>query len=411
MIHKNKISAYSKRYYVSHRDERLEQFSDYHHSLRDKRLEEFSDYHYSHRDKRLEEFSDYHYSHHDERTKQFSDYYASYNQKVKDSAKEHYMAVADIKNAKLRQKYRLCQAKCTKHVSPCKFKAILKKKRNRTYYKKNSKKLKENKRARYALNLSEPKHDMKQKYIALIRKRLEKNDGVQKQLKVAFNVDCSLPIRVTQSGINLMASRRLVNLILSVRKHCAGLLLGVIKKVKNHPCISNGHFGEQYHLASSVPYFYQACYKDAPSSDNCNNDVNIDDNVIDNIVKDNIDVVDDNVTEKNGDSNMDKDDKNNCNSKGNKKGAVKLPCNENCKALTDSETDSIAKLKEAFSKPIEFRNALKNVDSGCPNEHNQQNNGHPLICSVENGGCKSTLQTSNTKSCISSLSNALHFSA
>ena len=89
---------------------------------------------------------------------------------------------------------------------------------------------------------------------------------------------------------------------------------------------------------------------------------------------------------------MDKDDKN-CNSKGNKKGAVKLLCNENCKALTDSETDSIAKLKEAFSKPIEeFRNALKNVDSGCPNEHDQQKNGHPLIFSEENGGCKSTLR-------------------
>ena len=106
-----------------------------------------------------------------------------------------------------------------------------------------------------------------------------------------------------------MASRRLVNLILSVRKHCAGLLLGVIKKVKNNPCISNGHFGERYHMGSCDLYFYQACYKDAPSSDNCNNDVNINDNVIDNVVKDNIDVVDDNVTEKNGDCNMDKDDK------------------------------------------------------------------------------------------------------
>ena len=35
------------------------------------------------------------------------------------------MAVADIKNAKLRRKYRLCRAPRTKHVIPCKFKAIL----------------------------------------------------------------------------------------------------------------------------------------------------------------------------------------------------------------------------------------------------------------------------------------------
>ena len=105
-------------------------------------------------------------------------------------------------------------------------------------------------------------------------------------------------------------------------------------------------------------------------------------NVIDNIVKnnfDNVDVAGDNIKKKNGESNMDKNDKNNCNSKGNKKGAVKLPCNENCKALTDSETDSIAELKEAFSKAIEeFRNALKNVDSGCTNKHDPQKNGHPL---------------------------------
>ena len=70
VIHKNEISAYSKGYYVSHHDERLEKFSD----------------HYSHHDKRIEQFSDYHYSHNNELTKLFSDYYASHNQKVKDSA-------------------------------------------------------------------------------------------------------------------------------------------------------------------------------------------------------------------------------------------------------------------------------------------------------------------------------------
>ena len=92
--------------------------------------------------------------------------------------------------------------------------------------------------------MSEPKQDTKLKYIALIRDKLAKNIGVQKQWKVTFSVDKSLPISVTQSGINLIASRRLVNLILNIRKHFAGLLLGVIKKVNNNAYTGNDDFGE-----------------------------------------------------------------------------------------------------------------------------------------------------------------------
>ena len=50
---------------------------------------------------------------------------------------------------------------------------------------------------------------------------------------------------LTQSGTNLITSRRMVNLILNIRKHFAGLLLGVIKKVNNNVYIGNGDFGEQ----------------------------------------------------------------------------------------------------------------------------------------------------------------------
>ena len=69
-------------------------------------------------------------------------------------------------------------------------------------------------------------------------------------MKVAFNIDKSLPIAVTQSGINLIAARRLVTVILNIHKTFAGMLLGVIKKVNNNTYIGNGEFGDSYHVAS-----------------------------------------------------------------------------------------------------------------------------------------------------------------
>ena len=35
------------------------------------------------------------------------EYYASHSQQIKDNAREHYAAVVDTKNAKLRQKHRI----------------------------------------------------------------------------------------------------------------------------------------------------------------------------------------------------------------------------------------------------------------------------------------------------------------
>ena len=126
------------------------------------------------------------------------------------------------------------------------------------------------------------------------------------QLNSAFN-NVDVPTRVIQSGINLMASRRIVNLVLGIRKQYAGLLLGVIKKVKSVLCINEGHFGEKYHTAGSMPYYYQECLKKNPLCDNDgNNDVN---------------------------------DKEIDNEKTDEKGQIelKLPCTDKCKQLTDSE--------------------------------------------------------------------------
>ena len=404
-----------RKHYSSNRQERLEGFKKHYASNRQERLEAFKKHYASNHQERLEAFKKQHASHHQERLKQLKDYYASHNQQIKDNAREHYAAVAETKNAKLRQKYRLSRLH-TKTVTPKNRAKLIKKmkkrrQRNSAYYTKNATQLKKSRRARYALNLSEPKQDMKQKYIALIRDKLAKNVGVQKQLKVSFDVNKSLPISVTQSGINLIASRRLVNLILNVRKHFAGLFLGVIKKVNSNTYISNGDFGEQYHVASGEPYFYQACHKKAPSDDKFNNDVNAyndiilsnlndfndilsDENVNDNDVRSDIILkgesndVDTNkdASEKDGDVDIGS-------GKSAKKGTVKLACTDNCKPLTDSQIKTIEDLKEAFEEPVnKFRAVLKKIDTGCPNEHDPQKNGHPLACFEDDSECTSKLR-------------------
>ena len=53
---------------------------------------------------------------------------------------------------------------------------------------------------------------------------LAKHNKVQMPLNSAFN-NVDVPTRVIQSGINLMASRRIVNLVLGIRKQYAGILL------------------------------------------------------------------------------------------------------------------------------------------------------------------------------------------
>ena len=254
--------------YIANREERLDAFRDNYIANREERLDAFRDNYIANREDRLEKSKDCYASNFEERKKTMNEYYASHSQQVKDNAREHYAAVADTKNEKLRQKYRIKHNinPPTKSVSAKKRSKIIARilQKNKAYYVKNFQKLRRNRRARY--NLAEPKIDMKNRYIAVIRQKLAKNKGVQKQLKVAFNIDKSLPIAVTQSGINLIAARKLVTVILNIRKNFAGMLLGVIKKVNNNTYIGNGEFGDSYHVASGEPQFYQACYKDAPSN-------------------------------------------------------------------------------------------------------------------------------------------------
>uniref|UniRef100_A0A1X7TPG9 USP domain-containing protein n=1 Tax=Amphimedon queenslandica TaxID=400682 RepID=A0A1X7TPG9_AMPQE len=337
-----------KKYHKNHRQARLNNFKKHHAANREKRLESFKDNHAANREKRLQSFKNYYAANRDQELERFKDYYASHNQQIKDNAREHYAAVANTKNTKLRQKYRIHITKShTKSVAPknrAKFIEEMNKKRQRNTvcYKKNATRLKQNRRARYALKLTEPKLEAKQKYISLIRGKLAKNVGVQKQLKVAFSFDKSLPIAVTQSGINLIASRRLVNLILNIRKHFAGLLLRVIKRVNNNPYIGNGDFGEHNETAND---------NDADNDINLNNE---NDNIKD---SSNVNIdTDEDIPEKDGDVHVDSDS--GCpNEHDPKKNGHPLACFED-----DSECKSKLRILRAASPHYPMlRTFLRNI--------------------------------------------------
>ena len=53
----------------------------------------------------------------------------------------------------------------------------------------------------------------------------------------------------------------------------------------------------------------------------------------------------------------------------------------------------IVSLKEDFDRPLnELRNILDTCDDGCSNGHYLDLQGHPLVCSLEDGGCMSRLR-------------------
>uniref|UniRef100_A0A1X7SNB1 Uncharacterized protein n=1 Tax=Amphimedon queenslandica TaxID=400682 RepID=A0A1X7SNB1_AMPQE len=198
-----RLNNFKKRH-ASNREEELEAFKDNYAANREKRLKCFKDNYATNREERLKGFKDNYASNLEQRKKIMNDYYASHSQQIKDNAREHYAAVANTKNAKLRQNYRIKRNlnPPTRSVSAKKRSKIIarilqKRQKNSAYYKKNFLKLRRNRRARY--NLAEPKIDLKNRYIAIIRQKLAKNIGVQKQLKVAFDIDKSLPIAVMQS--------------------------------------------------------------------------------------------------------------------------------------------------------------------------------------------------------------------
>ena len=163
---KQKVYVYSKEYHASHHEERLHAFKNNYIANREERLDAFRENFIANHEDRLEKSKDCYASNLEERKKTMNEYYVSHSQQLKDNAREHYAAVADTKNAKLRQKYRIKHNinPPTKSVSAKKRSKIIarllqKRQKNKAYYVKNFQKLRQNRRARY--NLAEPKIDIK----------------------------------------------------------------------------------------------------------------------------------------------------------------------------------------------------------------------------------------------------------
>ena len=122
-----------------------------------------------------------------------------------------------------------------------------------------NKKLSSERRARYAL--TEPKLDTKQMYVKLIKQRIA---SLRRKLLNAFkSARRPLAEKIKTSkltyAVSSIASRRLLQRVLKVRKQSVGELLGCIRAV-NSLKMADDDFGESLHTASSEPFFYDQSY-------------------------------------------------------------------------------------------------------------------------------------------------------
>ena len=131
--------------------------------------------------------------------------------------------------------------------------------KNKVYRMQNKQKLLPERRARYAL--TEPKLDRKQMYVKNIKQR--KPTLRRKLLKAFKSARKPLAEKIKASKLTYavvsIASRRLLQRVLKVRKQSVGELLGCIRAV-NSLKMSDDDFGESRHTASSEPFFYDQSY-------------------------------------------------------------------------------------------------------------------------------------------------------
>ena len=118
------------------------------------------------------------------------------------------------------------------------------------------------KRARYVL--TEPKTDVKEKYVQNMKKRIHSKPTLKRKLLHAFRssrkplADKIKPSKLCNAVSNI-AARKLLNKVLKVRKQSVGELLSCIRSVTALK-ISTEDFGKSRHTASSEPFFYDQSY-------------------------------------------------------------------------------------------------------------------------------------------------------
>ena len=134
--------------------------------------------------------------------------------------------------------------------------------KNKVYRMQNKQKLLSERKARYAL--TEPKLDRKQMYVKNIKKIIAQKSTLKRKLLNAFKIACKpLAEKIKTSKLTYavlsIASRRLLQRVLKVRKHSVGELLVCIRAV-NSLKISDDDFGASRHTASSELFFYDQSY-------------------------------------------------------------------------------------------------------------------------------------------------------
>ena len=134
--------------------------------------------------------------------------------------------------------------------------------KNKVYHMQNKQKLLPERRARYAL--TEPKLDTKQLYVKLIKQKIAEKPSLRHKLLNAFKsarkpLAEKIKISKLAYAVSSIASRRLLQRVLKVRKQTVGELLGCIRAVKSLKILDDD-FGESRHTVSSEPFFYDQSY-------------------------------------------------------------------------------------------------------------------------------------------------------
>ena len=251
--------------------------------------------------------------------------------------------------------------------------------KNKLYRNQNKKRIgieKTAKRARYVL--TEPKTDVKEKYVQNMKTKIHSKPTLKRKLLHAFRSSRKpLADKIKPSKLsNAIAARKLLNKVLKVRKQSVGELLSCIRSVTALN-ISTDDFGKSRHTASSEPFFYDQSYAMVRHTSPI--------------------AVDSNgrcvIAEEEG-KRSEKSNRPKC-----------WKCTAECKLPTPREVRSIMSTKALFEQPVQkLREALNTIDECTEHGHyspplNVLNSkgetlyyelaGHPLPCTSD---CQSSLR-------------------
>ena len=233
---------------------------------------------------------------------------------------------------------------------------------------------------RFRYSLSEPKPFAKNKYIQNIKKVVSCDMKFMKELKDIFKTQQSSTYEKMskwrcRQTFALLASQRLVNRGIQLRKHYVSALLKAVKKICE---LDINDFGEGVHSVSSEPYYYESAY-----------DFDFEPGV------------------------MVADSCGQCYYKDMKYVSGKTggtwKCTAKCKALTQFEVDTVLEFKSYFEKSLhDVMSLLSMCDDDCPyihhskicdiNESDVQRKGHSVLC-YDGSECKSRLRILRLASC------------